>query len=293
MLTEETKTPTPPPVEISSQLREKKVRILEELKSYGSVLVAFSGGIDSTLVAYLARAALGEKALAVTADSPSIPVAELQDAKRLANEIGIRHLIIKTNELEDPNYLANPANRCYFCKKELARKLTELAEELGDYTVIDGTNAEDLKGHRPGATALSERNVRRPLAEGGLTKAEVRTLAKHLGLSNYDKPSMPCLSSRVAYGEVITPERLLKIERAESWIRSMTGVRELRVRDHGNVATIEVGPNERRLFFDEALLDRISSALRELGFAHVALDMSGYRSGNMNETSTTVGNRKQ
>jgi len=293
MLTEETKTPTPPPVEISSQLREKKVRILEELKSYGSVLVAFSGGIDSTLVAYLARAALGEKALAVTADSPSIPVAELQDAKRLANEIGIRHLIIKTNELEDPNYLANPANRCYFCKKELARKLTELAEELGDYTVIDGTNAEDLKGHRPGATALSERNVRRPLAEGGLTKAEVRTLAKHLGLSNYDKPSMPCLSSRVAYGEVITPERLLKIERAESWIRSMTGVRELRVRDHGNVATIEVGPNERRLFFDEALLDRISSALRELGFAHVALDMSGYRSGSMNETSTTVGNRKQ
>jgi len=293
MLTEETKTPTPPPVEISSQLREKKVRILEELKSYGSVLVAFSGGIDSTLVAYLARAALGEKALAVTADSPSIPVAELQDAKRLANEIGIRHLIIKTNELEDPNYLANPANRCYFCKKELARKLTELAEELGDYTVIDGTNAEDLKGHRPGATALSERNVRRPLAEGGLTKAEVRTLAKHLGLSNYDKPSMPCLSSRVAYGEVITPERLLKIEQAENLIRSLTGVKELRVRDHGSDARIEVGPNERRLFFDEKLLDNIANALRELGFTHVALDMNGYRSGSMNYPSATMSNRKQ
>ena len=295
MLTETTRTTAPPlqPTEISDGLREKQMRILNELKRYGGVLVAFSGGIDSTLVALLAKMALGEKALAVTADSPSIPAAELNDAKRLAKEIGIKHLVIKTNELQDPDYLANPANRCYFCKKELAERLTELATELGGYTVVDGTNAEDLKGHRPGAPALVEKGVRRPLADAGLTKAEVRTLAKHLRLSNYDKPSMPCLSSRLAYGEVITPERLLRIERAENLIRTLTRVRELRVRDHGSVARVEVGPNERRLFFDEALLDHISNALGELGFAHVALDMSGYHSGSMNDSSSTMRDRKQ
>jgi len=279
--------------ELPNELRQKRLRILDGLKRYEKVIVAFSGGIDSTLMAFLAKVALGEKALAVTADSPSIPVSELDDAKRLATEIGINHLIIKTNELQDPNYIANPANRCYFCKKELAEKLTSLAKDLGGYTVIDGTNAEDLKGHRPGAPALSEKGVRRPLAEAGLTKAEVRSLAKHLGLSNHDKPSMPCLSSRVAYGEVITPGRLLKIERAEKLIRSLTGVRELRVRDHGTVARVEVGANERNVFFDEELLDTISNNLRELGFAHVALDMSGYRSGSMNESSAPMCNRKQ
>jgi uncharacterized protein len=293
MLTEVTRTTTPPlQPEISEELRQKKMRILNELKSYGSVLIAFSGGIDSTLVAFLAKMALDEKTLAATADSPSIPAAELNDAKRIATEIGIRHLVIKTDELQDPNYLANPANRCY-CKKELAEKLTELAKELGGYTVVDGTNAEDLKGHRPGAPALSEKGVRRPLADAGLTKAEVRELAKHLGLSNYDKTSMPCLSSRVAYGEVMTPERLLRIERAENLIRSLTGVRELRVRDHGSVARVEVGPDERKLFFDEQLLDYVSNALRGLGFVHVALDMSGYRSGSMNNFSATGRNRKQ
>ena len=294
MLTEETRiTPPLQSNEISDELREKKMHVLNELRRYGSVLVALSGGIDSTLIAFLAKVALGEKALAVTADSSSIPAAELNDAKRLANEIGIRHLVIKTSELEDPRYLANPMNRCYFCKMELADKLSKLAEKLGGYTVIDGTNAEDLKGHRPGAAALSEKGMRRPLAEAGLTKAEVRTLAKHFGLSNYDKPSMPCLSSRVAYGEVITPERLLRIERAENLIRSLTDVRELRVRDHGIVARVEVGSNERRLFFDETLLDNISNALRGLGFAHVAFDMSGYRSGSMNDSSAAVCDWKQ
>jgi uncharacterized protein len=217
----------------------------------------------------------------------------LDETRRLAKEIGIKHLIVKTNELEDPNYAANPSNRCYFCKKELAEKLTALAEQLGEYIVVDGTNAEDLRGHRPGALALAEKGVRRPLAEAGFTKTEVRALAKQLGLSNYDKLSTPCLSSRVAYGEVITPERLLKIEQAEHLIRSLTGIRELRVRDHGSMARIEVGRNERRLLFDEELLDHISKALRELGFVHVALDMSGYRSGSMNGLSTTVRNGKQ
>jgi uncharacterized protein len=295
MLTAEERTDESMPQysEISEELHQKEARILTMLKGYGKVLVAFSGGIDSTLMALLAKVALGDRSVAVTADSPSIPTSELNEARRLANEIGIRHMVIKTNELEDPNYTANSANRCYFCKKELAGKLTELAKELGGYTVVDGTNAEDLRGHRPGAAALSEEGVRRPLAEVGLRKQEVRSLGKHLGLSNYDKPSMPCLSSRVAYGEVITPERLLRIERAEVLIRSLTGVRELRVRDHSTMARVEVGPNERRLFFDEGLLDRISESLRELGFVHVALDMSGYRSGSMNEPLSSVRNGKQ
>ena len=270
-------------LEMPMELRAKTVRILNELKGYGKVIVAFSGGVDSTLMASLAKMALGRDAIAVTAQSPSLATSELKEAKRLAKEIGIKHIVIKTDELEDPNYSANPANRCYFCKKELGQKLTDLAREMGGYELVDGTNADDLKGHRPGAAALTEKGVRRPLAKAGMAKDEVRQLAKVLGLSNHDKPSMPCLSSRVAYGELITPERLLRIERAETLIRSLTGVKELRVRDHGSIVRIEVGPKERRLFFDEKLLDRISIDLHELGFVHVTLDMAGYRSGSMNE----------
>jgi len=290
MLTDTAKASTPVRQysEIPDDLRKKMTRVLDEVASYGSVLVAFSGGIDSTLMAMLAKMALEDRAVAVTAESPSLPTSELTEARRLAKEIGIRHLVVATNELQDSNYVSNPANRCYFCKKELGAKLTELALQLGGYTVVDGTNAEDLKGHRPGAAALIEKGVRRPLADAGFTKDEVRSLARYLGLSNYDKPSMPCLSSRVAYGEVITPERLLRIERAEETVRSLTGVRELRVRDHGTVARIEVGRNERKFFFNEELMDHVSKSLRKLGFVHVTLDMAGYRSGSMNETSLAI-----
>lgn len=274
--------------EMAPELRAKAESALKVLGSYERALIAFSGGIDSTLVAYLAKLALGDGTIAVTAQSPSLPSSELEEAKELAKEIGIKHMVIRTEELEDPNYVANPANRCYFCKKELSGKLKQLADRLGYLTMVDGTNADDLHGHRPGAAALTEEGVKRPLADVGMTKPEVRELSQLLGLPNFDKPSMPCLSSRVQYGQIITLERLTRIEKSESLIRSMTGVKELRVRDHGNLARIEVGKDERRLFFDEGLLDKIAAALREFGFTYVSLDIVGYRSGSMNEQSTST-----
>ena len=165
----------------------------------------------------------------------------------------------------------------------MSAKLKQLASDLGISVIVDGTNADDLKGHRPGAAALSEQGVRRPLADVGMTKAEVRQTSQLLGLPNFDKPSMPCLSSRVQYGEVITPERLRRIERSENFIRCVTGVKELRVRDHGNLARIEVGRDERHIFFNEELLDKMSYQLRKFGFTYVSFDLLGYRTGSMNE----------
>ena len=273
---------------MSPVLRAKAEEALKMLRGFGDVLVAFSGGIDSTLVALLAKVAVGKRAVAVTADSPSLATSELEQARKLAKEIGIRHMVVRTEELDDPKYVSNPANRCYFCKKELSKKLKLVAADLGVSVIVDGTNADDLVGHRPGAAALAEEGVRRPLSEVGMTKVEVRELSKLLGLPNFDKPSMPCLSSRVQYGQIITPERLTRIERSESFIRSITGVRELRVRDHGNLARIEVGEDERQLFFNASVLDKIAAALRGYGFTYVSLDIIGYRSGSMNETSTST-----
>ena len=267
-------------------LRGKAKEALKLLGSFDRVIVAFSGGIDSTLVAYLAALAVKKEVLAVTASSPSLASSDLRDAKRIATEIGIKHLVIRTEELDDPSYVSNPANRCYFCKKELSEKLKQLSANKRFSTIVDGTNADDLLGHRPGAAALVEGGVRRPLAEVGMTKTEVRELARVLGLPNSDKPSSPCLSSRIQYGQKITPERLMRIEKSEAFIRNLTGAKELRVRDHGDLARIEVGRDERRFFFDETMLDDIGMELRNLGFRYVCFDLIGYRSGSMNESLT-------
>jgi uncharacterized protein len=280
-------------VKVREDLDIKASRVLAELGSCGRVLVAFSGGIDSTLMTYLAKLALGNGVVAVTANSPSLASLELEETKKLAELMQVRHMIIHTDELNDPNYISNPTNRCYFCKQELGGKLNQLADQLGGYAVVDGTNAEDLQGHRPGAAALTEKGIRRPLAEAGMSKGEVRELAKILGLPNFNKPSMPCLSSRIAYGETISPERLLRIERSENLIRTLTGVKELRVRDHGSIARIEVGRDERKLFFNEGLLDKVSEGLRAFGFVHVAFDVTGYRSGSLNQPSAAVRDGKE
>jgi uncharacterized protein len=273
---------------MSVTLRDKTEHTINQLRSYRRVIVAFSGGVDSTLVVFLAKLALGQDAIAATADSPSLASSELNETKKLAEKIGIRQILVRTQELEDSNYVSNPLNRCYFCKKELSQKLKELARRLDIQFILDGTNADDLTGHRPGARALSEEDVKRPLADAGITKMEVRELAALFGLPNSEKPSSPCLSSRVQYGQIISADRLRRIERAENLIRSLTDVRELRVRDHGNLARLEFGRNERYLLFNEGLLDKIGAGLRELGFTYVTVDVLGYRSGSMNEFAASA-----
>jgi uncharacterized protein len=271
------------PLGMPVTLRAKAEAVVEIIKGFGRVLIALSGGVDSTLVAALAKIAVGTNAIAVTADSPSLPRSELEEARELAKKVGLVHIIIRTEELDDPKYASNPVNRCYFCKKELSEKLKLTAHELGASVIVDGTNADDLLGHRPGAAALAEEGVRRPLSEVRMTKAEVRELSRLLGLPNFDKPSMACLSSRIQYGQLITPERLERVEKSERFIRQLTKARDVRVRDHGNLARIEAGASERKLFFDEALLETIAEKLVDYGFRYASLDLQGYRTGSMNE----------
>lgn len=245
-------------------------------------LIAYSGGIDSTLVAKVAYDVLGDRALAITADSPSLMPEDLEDAKVQAAEIGIHHEIVNTHEMENPNYTSNPANRCYFCKSELHDTLKPLALQRGYPYVVDGVNADDLNDYRPGIQAAKERGARSPLAETGISKLEVREISRALALPWWDKPSQPCLSSRFPYGESITQEKLQRVARCERHLRQL-GLRNLRVRSAGDTARIELPPNEIKGFVESTDLPTLVAAFQSYGFTYVTLDLEGYRSGKLNQ----------
>ncbi|KAB8316928.1 ATP-dependent sacrificial sulfur transferase LarE [Tolypothrix campylonemoides VB511288] len=259
---------------------------LEQLKALfvemEQAMIAYSGGVDSTLVAKIAYDILGDRALAVTAVSPSLLPEELEDASLQAATIGIPHQIIQTHEMENPNYTSNPVNRCYFCKSELHDTLKPLAVQLGYPYVVDGVNADDLHDYRPGIQAAKERGARSPLAEVGITKAEVRQISKELGLPWWDKPAQPCLSSRFPYGEEITVAKLQRVGRAEIYLRKL-GYQNLRVRSEGDTARIELPPEQIKEFVLKIDLPSVVSAFQEFGFLYVTLDLEGYRSGKLNQ----------
>ena len=245
-------------------------------------VVAFSGGIDSTVVAKAAFLALGDQAIAVTADSASVPRAEVEEAKRLAEQIGIAHRIVHTVEFEDPNYLKNDGSRCYHCKSELYGRIETLLPELGNPTVCSGANLDDDGDYRPGLTAAREHAVRHPLQEAGFTKADVRLLAQHWELPTWDKPASPCLSSRLAPGVEVSTERTARVEAAELYLRSL-GFRECRVRlHHDELARIEVPLDGVSLLAAPGQREALAARFRELGFRFITLDLEGFRSGNLN-----------
>ena len=262
---------------------KEKLKLLQSLfRDMEKALIAYSGGIDSTLVAKVAYDVLHDRALAVTAISPSLLPEDLEDARVQASEIGISHEVVETHEMTNPNYTSNPVNRCYFCKSELHDTLKPLAILRGYPYVVDGVNADDLKDYRPGIQAAKERGARSPLAEVGITKLEVRQLAKELALPWWDKPAQPCLSSRFPYGEEITIQKLQRVGRGERYLRQL-GLKTLRVRSEGDTAKIELPPEEIKEFVLRTDLSILVSAFQEFGFIYVTLDLEGFRSGKLNQ----------
>lgn len=264
----------------SMSIDDKMHSIIEAFKEKDSVLIAFSGGVDSSVLAALAYRALGDRALAVTADAPTLAPGELDGAKRVANEIGVRHLVIFYDELKEPGFAENPVDRCYYCKKGLIRELKKIAQQNGIYTIIEGTNFSDLKAHRPGHRAVTEEGIYNPYIEFGVTKEEIRGMARKLNLSVADKPSMACLSSRIPYGQAITHEALKRVGEAEAYLRNK-GFGVVRVRDHGGIARIEIMPDEMLRFLE--MRDVVAAELKRQGFTYVTLDVMGFRSGSMDE----------
>jgi len=266
-----------------SELYENLGEVIRPLES---VAIGFSGGVDSSVVTAVAAQVLGaENILAVTANSESMAISELENAKWMAAELGIPHEIIHTNELECPDYSDNSPERCYYCKDELWQKMRLLADERGLKQIADGVNKDDLLDHRPGIRASDEAGVAHPLAAAGLGKEDVRTLARTLGLSNWDKPAQACLSSRFPYGEKLTAAGLKRVEAAEDFLKKM-GLLEVRVRSHGDIARIEVPLPELGSIVDDWRREAITSTLKQLGFRYVTLDLEGFRSGSMNITSS-------
>jgi uncharacterized protein len=267
---------------VAGNLEAKRIALLSTLSEYGSCAVAFSGGVDSAVVAKAAQLALGEDAVLVTGTSAAMADGELEAARKLADLIGLKHVEIATEEFDNPNYVANSPDRCYHCKSELYSQLDRIAARSGMRVVANGANADDLGDYRPGMKAAAEHRVRSPLAECGITKQEVRELAAMWGLPVAEKPATPCLSSRVAYGQEVTRERLVMIDRAEQFLRAL-GFRELRVRYHGGeMARIEVPINEIARLADDEVRAAVVRRFDDLGFKFVTLDLGGFRSGNLN-----------
>jgi len=266
---------------MTERMADKSDALREQLASLGSVVVAYSGGVDSAYLAYVASRTLGDRAIAVTADSPSYPERHRALAIRIAREFGLRHEIIHTSELEKPEYRANPANRCYYCKHELYTHLTRLAAAR-EAVVVDGNNADDRGDYRPGRQAAREFGVRSPLDDVDLTKAEIRELSRQAGLPTWDEPASACLSSRIPYHAEVTDEKLRTIERAEQAVRAL-GFRVFRVRHHDDLARIEIARDEMARALDPEVAASIVRALKDAGYRYVSLDLQGYRTGSLNE----------
>ena len=261
-------------------LKEQQLR--EIFRTLGSVVVAYSGGVDSSYVAYVANAELGPRAICITGQSASVPSYQQAEIDRVVNDFGFHHEVIQTEELDNPSYQANNSDRCYFCKDELYGKLEAIASSRGIEAIVDGSTTDDINDFRPGRQAAKQHAVRSPLIEVGMSKSEVRELSRRAGLPTWDKPASPCLSSRIAYGMTVTIERLSKVDRGEEILREF-GFREFRVRHHDTLVRLEISPSEMDRVLQKEVIEQIAARFRELGFKYVTLDLEGFRSGSMNE----------